>query len=173
MSEAFRTVVLFLPAFVANALPVILCAVPGYASLKRPINERLLGANKSWQGLGAGILAGGCTGLVMHYLMPKGVAAFALYADPRAALAFGLLLGAGALFGDVGKSFIKRRMGIKPGAPLPFWDGVDYMFGAMVFALPLYGVSLFEFAVLVLAGPIASLLANVTAYCLGWKKVWY
>ena len=53
-------------------------------------------------------------------------------------LAIGFLLGFGALFGDLVKSFFKRRMNIKPGKSFFPWDQLDYTIGALVFILFLY-----------------------------------
>ena len=45
----------------------------------------------------------------------------------------GFLLGFGALFGDIVKSFFKRRIGIKPGERFIPWDQLDFVFGALAF----------------------------------------
>ena len=51
-------------------------------------------------------------------------------------------IAAGALVGDMGKSFVKRRLGKKPGSMFQPWDGIDYMIGAIIFMLPWYTVSI-------------------------------
>ena len=50
----------------------------------------------------------------------------------------GLFMGFGALFGDSAKSFIKRRVGIKPGSKFIPWDQIDWIIGSMIFILPVY-----------------------------------
>ena len=88
-------------------------------------------------------------------------------------LLWGFLLGFGALGGDLIESFIKRRMGLAPGKALPFFDGVDYMVGAIALGLFLFIPDVGAIIFLLLVGPILSLLANIIAYFLGLKNVWY
>ena len=46
----------------------------------------------------------------------------------------GFLMGFGALFGDLVKSFIKRRLGIGPGKPFIPFDEIDFAIGALAFS---------------------------------------
>ncbi len=65
-----------------------------------------------------------------------------LYHDWKQAMLVGGTIAAGALVGDMGKSFVKRRLGKKPGSMFQPWDGIDYMIGAIIFMLPWYTVSI-------------------------------
>ena len=63
MSTYISALLLFLPAGIANAVPVLVKKVPGLSKLKAPIDggisfrgKRLLGANKTWRGLISGTL---------------------------------------------------------------------------------------------------------------------
>jgi len=81
------------------------------------------------------------------------------------------LLSLGALFGDLGGAFLKRRLGISPGNLLPVVDQVDFVVGALVFSLLLYPMLTWELAltVLIITPPI-HLLTNVAAYKLRLKN---
>ncbi len=65
-----------------------------------------------------------------------------MYNNWKQAVLVGGFLATGALIGDIGKSFIKRRLGKKPGTMFQPWDGIDYMIGAIIFILPWYTVTL-------------------------------
>jgi CDP-2,3-bis-(O-geranylgeranyl)-sn-glycerol synthase len=86
-------------------------------------------------------------------------------------LTFGLLLSLGALFGDLGGAFIKRRLGIPPGNLLPVVDQVDFVVGALFFSLLLYPMLTWELAltILIITPPI-HLLTNFAAYRLRLKN---
>jgi CDP-2,3-bis-(O-geranylgeranyl)-sn-glycerol synthase len=76
----------------------------------------------------------------------------------------------GALLGDLTGAFLKRRLNIAPGGMLPVVDQIDFVVGALVFALPLSLVS-WEVALtaLVITPPI-HLFTNFCAYKLKLKK---
>lgn len=157
---------LYLAAFVANATPVLVGRARFLAPLRRPIWEAGLGANKSWAGFAAGVLAGTIAGALQVFLTPWPF-------HPALWIAWSALISFGALLGDCVKSYFKRRIGIKPGGAWPVVDGIDYVVGALVAGLPLF-VPAWQVAVaLLVAGPVLSLLANVFSYAVGWKRVWY
>ena len=85
---------------------------------------------------------------------------------------FGLLLSLGALFGDLVGAFVKRRLGLAPGELLPVVDQVDFILGAVFFALPL-SLSTMSWSLvavaLVITLPI-HFLTNYGAYRLGLKR---
>ena len=134
-------VYLFLPAYVANMTPV------GASSLARrlgipnpPIWEARLGKNKTWIGTAAGfvaaiVIAGIQAELarvsIFEQLRPETV-------NEHPWFRLGLLMAIGALVvGDMGKSYMKRRFGIKPGAPWKPWDDLDYGMGTALVLSPL------------------------------------
>ncbi len=83
---------------------------------------------------------------------------------------FLVLTPLGALLGDLTGAFIKRRLGITPGGLLPIVDQIDFVVGALVFALPLAIVS-WELAITVLLiTPPIHLFTNFLAYKLKLKK---
>ncbi|GAB6148299.1 CDP-2,3-bis-(O-geranylgeranyl)-sn-glycerol synthase [Stetteria hydrogenophila] len=159
--EAFKY---YLPAYVANAAPVV---VKG----KRPIDggrlfidgRRLLGDGKTWEGLAGGILAGALVAALLA----------ALLSEPSL-VPLGLVASASALLGDMAGSFIKRRLGLERGQPAPLLDQLDF-YAAATLGLYLAGARLSLGAVLALAVVTLALhrATNYAAYKLGLKDVPY
>ena len=114
-------------------------------------------------------------GLIIHLLSQQGMVSISIqpYATLAMSLISGLLLGVGALVGDIAKSAFKRCLGFPPGSAFPVVDGIDYMVGAIIFFWLIYQPTAIEIIILLVVGPLASLSANCASYCLGWKQVWY
>lgn len=163
------TFLLYLPAFLANAAPVVWMRVPWVRAHNAPICPALFGGNKTWQGLIGGIVVGALCGGVLGMVGVGGV----LYARPIAAAGYGALLGFGALTGDAMKSAVKRRMGIPPGGRLPVLDNVDYGIGALLVLLPFHVPTVHAVVLVLFLAWFLSIVSNLTAYALGLKAVWY
>ncbi len=172
--------IIFLPAFVANAIPVVAKNIPYIQDFTSPINRKWLGENKTVRGLITGVLAGMIVGILLFFMRGFLVQVLAEYSDYynlysswwRAAF-FGFWLALGALVGDMIKSLIKRQLGYKPGTMFQPWDGIDYMVGAILFLLPWYNPGIIGALFLLIIGPILSLIMNSLAYQIGWKECWY
>ncbi|TRO54184.1 CDP-2,3-bis-(O-geranylgeranyl)-sn-glycerol synthase [Candidatus Bathyarchaeota archaeon] len=146
------------PAYCANAAPVLVGGGLVMDFGKNFIDgKRVLGNNKTFRGFFFGLAIGIAVGLVESMLF-------------NYSFLFSLFTPLGALLGDLTAAFLKRRLGIAPGGLLPIVDQVDFVVGAIVFALPLAMVY-WELAVaaLVITPPI-HLLMNVGAYKLKLKK---
>jgi CDP-2,3-bis-(O-geranylgeranyl)-sn-glycerol synthase len=146
------------PAYCANAVPVL---AGGGLAMDFGRNfvdgKRVFGANKTFRGFFFGLAVGIAVGLVewMVFDYP---------------LLFSLFTPLGALLGDLMAAFLKRRLGIVPGGLFPVVDQVDFVVGAIVFALPL-GMVYWELAVAtLLVTPPIHLLTNIGAYKLKLKK---
>jgi CDP-2,3-bis-(O-geranylgeranyl)-sn-glycerol synthase len=163
-----------LPAYVPNNAAVL-------AGGGRPIDggrtlggRRLLGDGKTWRGTIAGTLAGVVLAVALNAVHPVVVAA--LGADlPTFPLRAALGLALGAMLGDIGASFLKRRLGRQRGAAVPGLDQLDFVVGALVLAAVLAPAwttatfSLARLAVVVVATPLLHLTTNAGAYLLGLK----
>lgn len=172
--------VIFLPAFIANAVPVVAKNIPYIQDFSQPINARLLWANKTVRGLMTGVIAAIFIGIALFFLrwflitfLPSYSNYYNLYSGWIISALIGWWLGLGALVGDMVKSFFKRRLGIKPGTMFQPWDGIDYMVGSIIFLLPWYNPGIIGSIFLLIIWPLLSLLANTIAYHIGWKNCWY
>ena len=85
-------------------------------------------------------------------------------------LLFSLLTPLGALLGDLTAAFLKRRLGIAPGGLFPIVDQIDFVVGAIVFALPLAMIYWQLAVVILIITPPIHLLTNLGAYVLKLKK---
>ncbi|MFQ6053729.1 MAG: CDP-2,3-bis-(O-geranylgeranyl)-sn-glycerol synthase [Candidatus Bathyarchaeia archaeon] len=105
-----ETIYLYLPAYLANAAPVIFGGGEPLDGGRIWRDGRpLLGSHKTVRGTVSGVVVGTLVGLIQ--LMPLR----------------GLLLGVGAVGGDLVISFFKRRLGLRPGALLPVGDQLGFI----------------------------------------------
>lgn len=192
-----------LPAYVANMFPVILGALK--FPFGQPISEKWLGSHKTWRGFYAGYLGALLVLLFQQYVASE-TAVFVMspvdvssvtpvnngfnfntsalldYAQINIFL-YAIPFGLGAIAGDAIKSFFKRRLNRKPGAPFFPFDQLDFVIGALLSLLPFYILdpesflaSPFQPAILLMLlvlTPLLHLLTNLLAYALGMKKVWW
>jgi CDP-2,3-bis-(O-geranylgeranyl)-sn-glycerol synthase len=84
----------------------------------------------------------------------------------------GFLMGLGEGFGDVIKSFIKRRLNIGSGKPFIPFDQMSFL-GALLLSLIFYVPSGGHILAIIVISPLLPVIANIVAYNLGWKKVWW
>jgi CDP-2,3-bis-(O-geranylgeranyl)-sn-glycerol synthase len=156
MDEIIKLFIFILPAYIANATPVLL---GGGAKMDFGRNfkdgKRLLGDGKTWRGFFSGVLAGTLAGFFLN------------------STKLGFLLAFGALVGDTLGSFIKRRIGIAGGKPSFALDQLMFLFVALAFAYPLLPpfVDIYGAAFLTVLTYVMHVLANLFAHKMGWKKV--
>lgn len=128
----------------ANMAPVFVMRAPILAypvDLGRTFrNKRIFGDNKTWRGVFAAVFFG--TGffvlqkaLYVRFAFIHGIGLFDYSSAP---ILYGIAVSAGAIFGDLVKSFLKRRVGIAPGASWIPFDQIDYVVGALMFGAWLY-----------------------------------
>ena len=163
-----------LPAYVPNNAAVLAgggAPIDGGRTLG---GRRLLGDGKTWRGTAVGTLVGVLLAQALNLLAPA--VARAVGVDlPTFPLAAAVGLALGAMLGDIGASFLKRRTGRERGAAFPVVDQLDFVAGALVctavldfawfidtFTLPVIGV------VIVLT-PVLHVATNGIAYVLGLK----
>jgi len=92
-----------------------------------------------------------------------------LFTNPALFLA-GIVASLGALLGDLFGAFLKRRLNISPGRPLPLVDQLDFILGALLLTSPLIPVTIGAALILVIATVPIHLLSNAVAYTLGLKS---
>lgn len=163
----------FLPAYCANMAPVIAggLQLPGAV----PIASKALGAHKTYRGLIAGYAAALLMLWMQRLLQEEGMLESMRLLDYSATslLFAALLFAGGALGGDLVKSFFKRRLGKAPGAAWFPWDQWDFVLGTFLLVLPFHPLPWEVVLTIIILTPLLHLLANVTGYLIGWKKVWW
>ncbi len=173
----------FLPAYIANMCPVVFAKAGVMQRFKKPVDagrmykgQRLFGDHKTYYGFLVGVVGAVVTGLLQalfYDFIPGAHWLFLLpYSFSFGAL-LGFLLGLGGLTGDLLKSFLKRRLRLKDGAPFFPLDQLDFVFGGLLFGAVLHFPGWYHVAVLLLMTPLLHLLSNLAGYKLGLKKVWW
>jgi CDP-2,3-bis-(O-geranylgeranyl)-sn-glycerol synthase len=157
-----------LPAYVANAAPVVFGGgYPLDAGRRFWDGKPIFGSNKTVRGFFAGLIAGTLTGFVLSSLYQ--VAGFPKdFLFPYNFL-LGFMLSLGALTGDLLHSFLKRRLNISPGSPLPVADQLDFVLGALLFSVVVYPPPWLPAIIILAVTPPIHLLTNFLAYLLGVK----
>ncbi len=175
METLIEAIYYMLPAYISNMAPLFAKNIP-WGEI--PINERLFGNHKTVRGLVSGAVAG-----IIIVMLQSSLFQFNLFKTISVfsyeqlslpfLLLFGLAFGAGALGGDLIKSFFKRKIGIRPGKPWIPFDQLDFVIGALIAVSPWSLPSSSHIIVILLITPLLHFLANITAYALGMKKVWW
>jgi CDP-2,3-bis-(O-geranylgeranyl)-sn-glycerol synthase len=151
-----------LPAYAANMAPPLVRFWKGW---NPPLHRGLFGDHKTVLGIVAGVAAAVATAWAESLL-----GAPALATEPGRWLSLGLLLGAGAMAGDVTKSFFKRRLGIAPGGRWIPFDQLDFQIGALLFAGHRARLDWLDVAVVLAGGFLGDLAVNRLAFRLGLKE---
>ena len=164
-----------LPAYIPNNVAVL-------AGGGRPIDggrtledgKRILGDGKTWRGTAFGTAAGVALALGLNAVSAP-VAAAVGVSLPTFPLRAAVTLSFGAMLGDVGASFLKRRTGRERGAAFPVVDQLDFVVGSLgltALAAPAWFGATFTPPVLLVVlvmTPVLHLLTNAGAYVLGLK----
>jgi len=147
------------PIYCTNGAPVLFGG-GGAVDFGRTMSdgERILGDHKTVRGLLSGLIVGTLVGIFESFLSASNVTVMAALAS------------AGALLGDLGGAFLKRRMRIKPGQSLPGVDQLDFVLGAVLVVSLVHTPSPGTLLILFCVTPPIHLLANIGAYKLGLKS---
>ena len=179
--EIIKAVYFFLPAYFANMSPPLVFNIPFIKKINYPLDfkktlfsNRILGNNKTIIGSISGILASLIIFQVQKYLFNFNFFQnISILNYSQLNLLFPLLLGFGAIFGDLLKSFIKRRLNIKPGASFPIVNQLDFVIFALLLSSLVYIPSIKTTIILIILTPFLCILINFIAFKLKVKKVWY
>lgn len=150
---AGETIYVFLPAYLANATPVILKGGGALDGGREWVDGRsIFGDHKTVRGTLAGLLVGTVIGIIQQQLLR------------------GLLLSIGAIGGDIIVSFIKRRLGFKPGAMFPVADQLGFIIFAAALISLVQPLSWERVATIMAVTVPIHYFTNVVAWLLKLKK---
>ncbi len=162
-----------LPTYLANMCPVI--AGKLNLPLGKPISTKKFGSHKTWRGFYSGYI-GAFTVLVIQYMLHQqgNFLEYSLieYSELNIFL-YALLFSLGAVAGDIVKSFFKRKVKIKAGAPWIPFDQIDLIIGSYIFLFPVFIMPWQTLLTLLVITPFLHFLANLLAYAFRLKKVWW
>ncbi len=171
INSLIQIIWIIIPAYIANGTPVVVAKLLSSRNIIRhPIDfgkifidgRRVLGDSKSWEGLLSGIIAGLITSLLQYFIE-----------DSSIVIVRGFILSIGAMAGDIIGAFIKRRIGLKPGEPLPIVDQLMFIVIALSLAisLNLIKITLVQFIFVLLLTFFLHIITNYIAYKLNLKDV--
>lgn len=173
----FAAIYLMLPAYLANMMPVFLAKIlkdrfdyPVDFGLKIK-GIRVFGDHKTWRGLIGGVLAGILMAWIQKLLLAVpffiNISVLPYY---KHWLLIGFALGFGALFGDLVKSFFKRRVKLKPGQSWAPFDQIDFTLGSLIMINIFFHINPFIIVIALILSPLFHPLANFLGYVLKIKK---
>ncbi len=173
---------LLLPAYAANAAPILLAKFQIFEKWNRPVDfgrkygkEPLFGPTKTWRGIFGGIVAACIVVFAQAFLtrfIPSVSPLFLFPYQLPDVLIYGFLQGFGEGFGDLIKSFFKRRLHIKNTVSFFPFDQMSFL-GALAASFLFYIPDKAHIIGIILISPFLPIIANIIAYKLGWKKVWW
>jgi len=164
---------MFLPAFFANTCPVF--AKKLSLPFGKAINKNIFGENKTYRGFIFGTLGAFLILTIQKLFLKNDFFHSITLLDLSFSnlFIFSIVFGFGALFGDLIKSFFKRRLKIASGKAFVPFDQLDFILSSMLFLYPFYKVSLIQAVIVLSITPFLHLASNIIAFALKLKKVWY
>lgn len=166
----FKCFYFMLPAYFANMAPVIVKKINLFAFPvdfgKTFNNKPILGKNKTFRGLIFGIIFSIIIAFIQFLLYNEEFFRNISFLNYENWLLFGFLLGLGALTGDLVKSFFKRMLNINPGERFVPFDQTDFVFGALLFVVPVFRLTFSIFATSLLLSFVLHIAVNHIAFYL-------
>jgi CDP-2,3-bis-(O-geranylgeranyl)-sn-glycerol synthase len=159
--------VLIAPAYLANMAPPFLRFWHGP---NPAISRAWLGEHKTVGGFVVGTLAGVLAAFFLSKASLPILPNLANQPIVKHWFWFGSSLGFFALLGDSIKSFIKRRLNIRPGAPWVPFDQLDFVVAAILVVSCWVEISWIEAVIVLAISFLGDLIVNQLSYRLGIKR---
>ena len=169
----------FLPAYFANMAPALVAKRGIFNFLAKRVDfgkkffgKEIFGSHKTWRGVISGIIVGCLVTLLQAWLYKFELVQKISLLDYSRINIFllGLLLGSGAIFGDLLFAFIKRRLGLAPGARFFPFDQINYIIGAALFLTPFFKINPKVWITLLILTPILHILITQLGFKLRLTK---
>ena len=177
MISVLEALLAFIPPMAANSLAVVFGGGTPIDLGKKIGGKRILGDGKTWKGLIGGVVSASVIGFLLAFITNGFLKIYPL--DFRGYFMI-LTISFGALLGDIGASFIKRRVGKKRGEKTPILDQYDFVIGAFLFGFLFFprwmfkmyveGYGVVSTVIILIAIPLLHRSTNYIGYKLGIKK---
>jgi CDP-2,3-bis-(O-geranylgeranyl)-sn-glycerol synthase len=169
---ALKCTYIMLPAYFANMAPVIVKKI-GFLDYpvdfnKKFIDQPIFGKHKTFRGFFFGILFALLIAFGQYLLSGAEFFMNISILDYSQWALIGLVMGLGALIGDVVKSFFKRRADIEPGHRFIPFDQTDFVIGALAFTMIFFELSWQVFVTALVLSFILHIIVNHIAF---WLKI--
>ncbi len=168
------------PAYVANAVPVLVGGgTPIDFGHSFVDGRRIFGDGKTIRGFAGGLVGGillgafeaFASGYVIFNVQRLTVLSLIQEEILQCTPLRAFLISGGALLGDLSGSFVKRRIGLKRGAPLPVLDQLAFLVVALLLVSLTFQIPLEYAVILLIVTPLIHLTTNIISYLVGLKKV--
>jgi len=165
------------PGLVANMMPILVRKC--FKSLDVPVDhgiklggKPLFGSHKTYRGFIFGVLGAIIIAYLQKLLYVNDIWTSIAYIDYSVVnpIILGAALGFGALFGDLIKSLVKRRVNVKPGKPFIPWDQLDYIFGIIIFCAIIEPMTIGMIITILILGPLLHIIVSRIGYYLKIRK---
>lgn len=181
LQEVFFALWFFLPAGIANMMPIFASRWPLIRQYDQPVDlgktyrgKRIFGSHKTWRGLIVGMIFATIT-LCLQVLLVEHVSFVANLTDQidytaLPVLVLGPLFGFGALAGDCIESFFKRQIGKAPGEGWFPFDQIDYIVGGALATMPFVQLTILQYVALIVIWLVVHVIASYVGFIIGVKE---
>ncbi|MFH2020457.1 MAG: CDP-archaeol synthase [archaeon] len=156
--EILQVIYFMLPAYAATIAPVFANKI---SFLNFPVDFgyklgkcRLFGKNKTYRGFFFGTIAALMVALAQANLYQISAIRKISLVDYNNPALTGFILGFGALFGDLVKSFFKRRQGIREGVDWIPYDQADFVIGTFVLGASIMNIAMYYWLINIIISPL-------------------
>lgn len=171
---------MFLPVLGGALAHAPVLALDLLKPLKRPLDgaaevrgRRLFGDNKTWRGAVV-VVVGVVVATLLLSLWPWWWDRLPDGIRDAGPLLYGVLLGLGVVLGELPNSFLKRQLGVAPGAQsslaLTIYDQADFVLAVWVLLLPLWAMAWWQAAFVFAVVTAVHLVINVIGYAIGARE---
>lgn len=178
--ESFFALWFFLPAGIANMMPIFAARWPIIKNWEFPMDfglsfrgKRVFGSHKTVRGLVVGIIFATLTLWLQQLAFEHigWVSSWVTHIDYSTlpTLILGPLFAIGALLGDAIESFFKRQKGVEPGEGWFPFDQIDYIVGGAIATWAFVPLSLKQYALLIFLWFLTHVIATTVGYLIGVK----
>ena len=176
----FLAVWFFLPAGIANVMPIFAAHLPIIKKFSYPIDgyktfrgKRIFGDHKTVRGFVVGVIFAILIVfteqlIYNHFIEIRNLVR--LNYSMINPFVLGMLLALGALGGDAIKSFFKRQITIQPGKSWFPFDQLDYIIGGILLSVLYIRLSIMEYGVIIILWFLIHIISTSIGYLLKLKN---
>jgi CDP-2,3-bis-(O-geranylgeranyl)-sn-glycerol synthase len=171
--ELVKAMLILFPAYAANGFPPLARGrIPIDLKKKWFDGNRILGDGKTIEGFSMGLIAGTFVGVLESSVVPviNSYASIWNIQIPSMNLLVAMLISLGTLCGDLGGSFIKRRLGLERGKEVLFLDQWNFIIGSIIFVFMFTEITIWMVIYMLLITLVVHRIANIIAHRIKVKR---
>jgi CDP-2,3-bis-(O-geranylgeranyl)-sn-glycerol synthase len=171
--EFVKAMFILFPAYAANGFPPFARgSLPIDFKKKLYDGNRILGDGKTIEGFSIGLLAGTFVGILESSVIPliNSYASVWNVQIPAMNFLIGFMISLGTLCGDLGGSFIKRRLGLERGKEVLFLDQWNFVIGSIIFVFMFTEITIWMILIMLVITFVIHRIANIVGHRLKVKR---